>query len=232
MKKIRAAGTWALLAGLAGLIGGCGASHQARSVDLNPMLVNPSLLTPGEKGQALYRYRNPAASIISYNKILIEPVLIAKDGELDQATMENYQRLANNAQVYLTEELQKDYRLVTAPEANCLRLQMAITDADKSKPVRNFLGTFMPIGMGVSLVKYSATGKPTGVGEITGEFKFTDAMSGELLGAAVDRRVGGTAPKGIVDTWYNADEAMKFWAKKARYALCLDRGGVNCENPE
>ena len=108
---------------------------------------------------------------------------------------------------------------------------MAIIDADTSKPVRNLLSSIMPISMGVSLVKYGATGKQSGVGEISGEFKLTDAASGELLGAGVDRRVGGKAAQGIWDTWYNADEALKFWAKKARFVLCVRRGATNCENP-
>jgi hypothetical protein len=232
MRQIRTIGVWAVFAGLAALLGGCGGSLPAREVKLNPVLVSPSVFEQGEKGQALYRYRNPGANLASYDKILVDPVLIAKDGELDQKTLQNYKGLANNAYVYLTEELRKDYQVVTSPEPNTIRLQFAIQDADQSKPVRNFLGTFMPIGMGVSLVRYETTGEPTGVGEITGEMRFTDAVSGELLGAALDRRVGGAAPKGIIDTWHNADEALKFWAKKTRYALCLERGGANCVNPD
>ena len=47
-------------------------------------------------------------------------------------------------------------------------------------------------------MKYGASGKQSGVGEITGEFKVTDAMTGELLGAALDRRVGGKDVKGVL----------------------------------
>jgi hypothetical protein len=112
-----------------------------------------------------------------------------------------------------------------------MQLKFAIIDADTSNPVRNLFSSVMPIGMGISLIKYGATGKQSGVGEITGEMKFTDALTGELLAAAVDRRVGGKAAQGIVDTWYNADEALKFWAKQVRYALCTERKGTNCEKP-
>ena len=108
---------------------------------------------------------------------------------------------------------------------------MAIVDADPSQPARNVMSTVLPIGMGISLVKYAATGKQSGVGEITVEFKLSDAMSGELLGAALDRRVGGKDAKGHFDSWHNADAALQYWAQRMRYVLCTGRGGSECEEP-
>jgi Protein of unknown function (DUF3313) len=217
---------------LALLLSGCGASKQARSVDVKEsMLINPSILEKGTGDQALYRYANPKADFKSYSKIMIDPVLIEKEAELDAKELENYQKLANNAYVYLTQELGQDYKIVQNPEPGTMRIQLGIIDADSSKPVRNVLSSVMPIGIGVSLVKYGATGKPSGVGEITCEFKITDAMTGELLGAAMDRRVGGKDVKGVFDTWHNADAALKYWAQRTRYALCMGRGGTDCVKP-
>jgi hypothetical protein len=219
-------------AGIAMVLGGCKASYQARSMDVKGgLLVNPDILQKGSGDQALYRYENPKVAIRKYTKVMIDPVLISKAAQLDATAMENYQKLANNAYLYMKQELQKDYQIVQTPEAGTLRIQMAIIDADKSKPVRNVLSSVMPIGIGVSVAKYSATGKQSGVGEITAEFKITDATTGELLGAAVDRRVGGKAAAGMWDTWYNADEALKYWAKRARYVLCERRVGTGCEKP-
>jgi hypothetical protein len=232
MKTIATAGMLGALSVLALLLGGCGASMQARSVDVDKsLLVNPAILEKGTGDQALYRYINKKANIKRYSKIMIDPVLIEKEAELDAQELENYQKLANNAYVYLTRELEQDYRIAQTPEPGTMRIQMAIIDADSSKPVRNVLSSIMPIGIGLSLVQYGATGKPSGVGEITGEIKVTDAMTGELLGAAFDRRVGGKNPEGIVDTWYNADAALKYWAQRVRYVLCTERGGTECVKP-
>jgi hypothetical protein len=195
------------------------------------LLVNPDILVKGTGDQMLYRYENPKADVKSYSKILIDPVIVVKASELDEKDLENYQKLANNAFVYLNQELKQDYPITDSVGPNTMRLQMAIIDADTSKPVRNLLSTVMPIGIGLSIVKYAAVGKQSGVGEISGELKLTDASTGELLGAAVDRRVGGKAPQGIWDTWYNADEALKFWAKKVRYVLCERRGASDCVKP-
>jgi hypothetical protein len=214
------------------MLNACGASYQARSMDVKEsMLVEPSVLQKGGDDQALYRYKNPNVKISEYTKMIIDPVLIVKDAELDAKERENYQKLANNAMVYLTQELQQDYQIVTMPEEGTMRLQFAIIDADSSKPVRNVLSSVMPIGIGVSLVKYAATGKQSGVGDISAEIKLTDAMNGTLIGAALDARVGGKNPKGIVDTWYNADQALQYWAKQVRYVLCSERGGTNCVKP-
>lgn len=232
MKLMKKALTLAILVSAALQLGGCAASYQARSVDLKSTLVNPDILKKGADDQALYRYMNPQFKARNYTKVMIDPVLIRKDGELGKDDLENYQKLANNAFVYLKQELQKGNEIVNAPEPGTMRVQMAITDADSSKPVRNTLATVFPIGMAVSLVKLSATGKQTGVGEITGELKVTDAVTGELLAAALDRRVGGHELSTLWSTWANADASLKFWAQKLSYAFCMDRGGTNCVKPE
>jgi len=234
MRHIKTATLLVMAAGTALLLGGCAGSYQARSMEVKEgqtLLVNPAILEKGTDDQALYRYANPKADIKKYTKIMIDPVIVSKSAELDASDLENWQKLANNAYVYLNQELSKDYQVATSPDPQTLRIQLAILDADTSKPVRNFLSTFMPIGMGLSAVRYVATGKQSGVGEISAEFKLTDAATGELLAAAVDRRVGGKALSGIWDTWYNADEALKYWAQKTRFALCQNRGGANCVKP-
>ncbi|HTP66687.1 MAG TPA: DUF3313 domain-containing protein [Geobacteraceae bacterium] len=233
MGKMKGTGLLVMAFAAAALLGGCAGSYQARNVDMgNSPLVNPSVFTEGTGDQALYRYVKPGVDVKQYDKVLIDPVLVMKDGELDASERENYQALANNAFVYLKEALEKDYKVVQAPEAGTFRVQMAIIDADSSKPVRNTLSTLSPIGIGLNIVKYSATGKQSGVGEITMEMKVTDAVSGDLLGAALDRRVGGKTLTKLWSSWYNADEALKYWAQRFAFVLCENRGGMNCVKPD
>ena len=233
MKKLTLSGLIVTTTAVALLLGGCAGSYQARSVDMKPdtILVNPDIMQKGTGDQALYRYLNPAVNFKQYTKVMIEPVLIYKQAELDQDQLINYQKLANNAFVFLNQELSTQLNVVTVPGPDTLRLQFAIVDADSSKPVRNLLSSVMPIGIGLSVVKYAATGKQSGVGEITAEMRVTDAVSGQLLAAAYDRRVGGKAAEGIWDTWYNADQALQYWAKKTAWAICDFKGGTNCAKP-
>lgn len=221
-----------LSAGLALLLGGCSASQQARSMEVKEsLLVNPAILEKGSGDEALYRYINKKADIRSYKKVMVDPVIMSKADSLDAKETENYQKLVNNAYVYLTDELQKSYPLVQTPEPGTLRFQMAIISADSSKPVRTVLSTIMPIGLAISLVKYSATGTPMSVGDITLEMKITDASTGELLAAAVDKRVGGINVSGAWDSWMTADDGLKYWAKRAAFVLCQKRGGAGCVKP-
>ena len=81
-----------------------------------------------------------------------------KDGALGKDELTDYQTLANNAFVYLNQELGKYFKIVTVPEPATAGIQWAIIDADSSKPVRNTLTTLMPIGIGVSLLTVSSRG--------------------------------------------------------------------------
>jgi len=233
MKRMKTVAMLVMVVVAALQLGGCGVgSHQARSLDRNESpLVDPDIFVQGTDDKALYRYVNPKVDIKQYTMVLIDPVLVYKAGELDKDELENYQKLANNAFVFLSQELGKDYRIVKVPEPGALRVQMAIVDADSSKPVRNTLSTLIPVGMALSLVKYTATGKQAGVGEITVEMKITDANTGELLGAALDRRVGGKELSKLWSGWHNADDALQYWSKRLRFALCDMRGGENCVKP-
>ena len=224
----------AFIAGITLLLGGCGASYQARSVEIkNAVLVNPDILKKGSESQALYRYVAPNVNIKAYSKIMIDPVIVKKDGTLSQEALADYQKLANNAHVFLKEEMGKDYQVVNSPEPGTMRVQMAIVDADSTSKVSNTLSTFVPVGMVLSWGKYAATGKQMGVGEVTIELRITDAATGELLAAALDRRVGGKDVSELWSSWYSVDEALKYWAKKLRFACCELRGdGAACVKPE
>jgi len=232
MKGQRTIVPFALFVAIALLLGGCAGSYQARSMDIKEtMLVNRAILTPGTGDQALYRYQNPDAKGRPYTKMLVDPVLLKRSAELDAETLENYQKLANNAFVYLVQELRNDFQIVKSPEPETIRIQLAIVDAEPSSPVSNVLSSVVPIGIGISAIKGATTGKQSGVGEITVEFKLTDAMTGELLGAAVDRRVGGKDVGGMFDSWHNADAALQYWAKRVRFVLCTEGGRANCVKP-
>ena len=69
------------------------------------------------------------------------------------------------------------------------------------------------------------------VGDITVEMKITNAATGELLAAAVDKRVGGINIIGAWDSWMTADDALAYWAKKLSFVLCQKRGGTACVKP-
>jgi hypothetical protein len=235
MKKVQSKniGVSLLMVFLCVLVVGCATSKQAREIeaDKKGLLVDYSMLEKGARDEALLRYVNPNAEFERYTMIIIDPVLISKPENATREQLADFQKLVSNYYLYLYNELGKDYKLVTSPRPDTIRIQAAITDAQKANSVSNTLSSVVPIGMGASVAKDFVTGKPLGVGEATSEVKATDAMTGELLGAAVDRRVGGKHPEGMIDTWNNADAAMRYWAKRIRYFLCTESRGTGCIEP-
>jgi len=215
------------------LCGGCTASKQAKSVDVHGFLGEDvySKLQKGKEDQALMFYRNEKIDPEKYSKVLIDPVLIytPKGASSDEVTDQKH--LANNFFLYLNNELKQDTTIVTEPEPGTVRYQIAITSAEESNRFLEAMSFLPPYGLGISVGKDFITGKPTGVGEITMEIKAVDALTGELLGAAVDRRVGGKEFGGIGDTWDDANNAMRYWAKRLRYVNCHNAGKTNCVQP-
>jgi len=110
------------------LLSGCQGTHHGRSVDpKTAVLVSPDVLQEGSTGQALYRYVNPKFDIHKYSAIIVEPVIIAKDGEISSSQRENYQKLANNAYVYIVREMEKEIKVVKTSGKDTLNLQVAQT---------------------------------------------------------------------------------------------------------
>lgn len=229
MGKGKTAGLLMLFAFVVPVLAGCGTTMQARSVDLtNALLVNPDVLVKGGPGQAMYRYVDPSADFKKYSKLLIDPVIIYKEGEMDAEQRGNNQILANNLYAYLTEELGKDMTVVKNPEPGTIRLTCAIVNVEKTHVVRNVITTVVPVGVAISTAQYAATGKPSGTGSITGEARVTDAVTGKLLGMGIDKQVGGKSFESMTDSWHSADEGMKNWSKMARYNMCQLRTVKDC----
>jgi hypothetical protein len=217
-----------------GFLSGCAASKQARDVTTSGFLGDYSKLVKGEEGQELYRYNNPKANWAAYKQILLDPVMIWKDPQAPQKTPdEDLQRLADFFYTALWEELKKDYVMVSKPDREAMRVQVAIVNVQKTNPalatVSSVAHPFNPFFLG-SLGKNMITGKPFGAGDTAIEGKVTDSLSGDLLGAAVDRRVGGGKEK--LSSWVQVEDALTYWAKNSRYRFCQARGGKDCEKPK
>lgn len=213
------------------LAGGCTVTKQARTAPPAGFLVDYARLRPGQGDQMLLRYVNPDADPRAYRKVLIDPFQIVVRGDLPKDAIDDLRLAAGEGYRYLREELGKDYELVDSPQPGTLRIQAALTDARRASPVRHIVSSVLPVGLAVSLAKDAVTGKPTGVGEAALEIRGLDAMTGEILAEAADRRVGGMSLKGATDSWAGVDEALRYWARRVRYVLCLGRSGPDCQAP-
>jgi len=174
-----------------------------------------SLLTPPAAGtdqQALLRYVNPNANWSSYNKIMIAPVTYwaADDSKVSSA---DQQALCNYLYDTLVSDLGKTFIIVDQPGPGVIKLSAALTDATSAVPVLRSISVVVPQARALSVIKMAATGTYAFVGSAQGEVKLNDSISGQLLAAAVDKRVGGASIRNVdVWQWGDADNAMNWWA--------------------
>jgi len=215
------------------VLAGCAATRQARNVEMSDFLgIDPSLLRTGEKGQALLVYRNKTVDIAAYDTIMLDPVTVWWGIEVKkEMDLEDLQVLADNFYKLLYAELSEDYKIVGEPAGNTLRIQFAITNANKRSPGMDVISTVFPIGYAISAVKSLATGKHSFVGEASVEVDIVDAHTGEHIFAGVDSRGGGKRIGKGMGKWADVNNALEYWAKVLRYRLCVERGGTGCQRP-
>jgi len=177
-----------------------------------------SLLTPPTEGsdqKAMLRYVNPSVTWSSYNAIMIAPVTFwaADDSKVSAA---DQQALCNYAYSAFVKDLGKNFAIVDQPGPGVMKLSAALTDATSAVPVLRSISVVVPQARLLSAIKMAATGTYAFVGSAQGALKLTDSVSGQLLAAAVDKRVGGTSIKNVdVFQWGDAENAIDYWANLA-----------------
>ena len=173
-----------------------------------------SLLTPPAEGtdqKAMLRYVNPNANWGSYTKVMIAPVTYwaNDDSKLSAA---DQQALCDYMYTVLQKDLGKTFVIVNEPGPGVIKVSAALTDATSAVPVLRSISVVVPQARAVSLIKMAATGTYAFVGSAQGAVKLNDSVTGQLLAAAVDKRVGGTAVTNVtVWQWGDAEHAMDYW---------------------
>jgi hypothetical protein len=219
---------------------GCAETRHAMSVDKSGFLGDElyAKMTPGDESKleaALKWIDNSAIGQGKYKKIILDPVVMYRQPEHlgGGNSNENTQMLINYFYSKLYLGLSKNFEMVDKPGPGTMRFQVAITDYEQSWVALDMISTVVPQLRVVAELKGMATDKPTFVGGVQGEVKVSDSETGRVLGAAIDRRVGGKALRKGVDNWADVKNAMDFWALQADYRACIIAGVGNCgEKPK
>jgi hypothetical protein len=173
-------------------------------------LLAPPAADSGQK--AMLVYTNMNANFTSYNKIMIAPVTFwaADDSKVSAA---DQQALCNYAYNTFVKDIGKNFTIVDQPGPGVLKLSIALTDATSAVPVLRSISVVVPQARALSTIKMAATGTYAFVGSAEGAAKLNDSVSGQLLAAWSDKRVGGTSVTNIdVFQWGDAEHAIDYWA--------------------
>lgn len=194
------------------LSGGCASTKQASGITTSSFLGDDvKKLKPGAENQLALRYVNPSAHWVKYNKILLEPVTFW-GGDTTAVPTKDQQVIVNYFYTSLKEQFSQYFTIVTEPGPGVMRMQVAVTDVQTATPLLRTISVIVPQAHAVSTLKALATGSYPFVGKVQAEGKVTDSETGELLGAAVDKRIGTDAIQAgfqwklgdaehVIDTW-------------------------------
>lgn len=170
-------------------------------------------MTPGGKDQVGLRYFNPSAQWTNYNKIMIDPVTFW-GGDDTSVSAADQQALVNYFSQQIKAQLAKKFEIVDQAGPGVLKVTVAMTDAETAVPVLRSISMIVPQAHMLSNLKYLATGTFPFVGGAQAEAKITDSVSGELLSAGADKRIGGgSALTGFQWQWGDAESAIDKWCE-------------------
>ena len=176
----------------------------------------PSRFSSGapDSSRALLRYVDTSAQWTKYNAVLIQPVTFWADDDSKISVKEQHD-LTNFFFQALEKQLGTKYSVVTDPAPGVMRVQVAIDDAHSATPVLRTISMVIPQARALATLKFLATGTYPFVGSVQAEAKITDSMTGHVLSAGVDRRVGGGA-LGTAAQWQlgDAENAITAWSQQ------------------
>lgn len=229
-------GIWFLFIGCV-LILGCSATKQARRMWGGKFVLlgdHAALLKPGKNDRGLLYYVKGGIAKGDYTRVIFDPVKFSRPINLTSGSgdFKNVQKLADNFQVYMHNELATNFEVVQEPGPKTMRVQVALYHILKRGQVMNFVTGVIPTGMVVSVGKDFAGGKPAFTGEASGEILITDAQTGQVLAAGADRRVGKKYNAEFFSTWGDVNEALIHWAKQLHYRTCQVLVQEGCVKPD
>jgi hypothetical protein len=207
---------------------GCGATRRADPGKGQGFLDDYSKLEKGKDGEAELRWINPKADFTRYDKAIVDPVTFWRGSDAKAGlSPEQRQALADYFHSTLRQELAKYFSIVEKPTPGAMRFTGAITRLGGRNVTMDTVSTYIPQMRVVAEAKGLFTGKPAFVGEAVLEGRVTDAWTGELMAAAMDRRVGGKSFKGM-DNWADVRAAIDAWAVKFSTNACRRAQRPNC----
>jgi hypothetical protein len=221
---------------------GCAQTRHAMSVDksgfLGEELYSKMKVGDESKLEASLYFRDEALISMNkgkYRKIILDPIVLYRQPQHIGGgnTNQNAQMLINYFYNKLYLGVSKHFEVVDHPGPGTMRWQVAVTDYDQSWVALDMISTVVPQLRVVAELKGVATDKPTFVGGVQAEVKASDSLTGQVIAAAVDRRVGSkTLGKGT-DAFADVKNAMDFWSLQADWRACLIAGLPDCgEKPK
>ena len=189
---------------------------KSKKIPQSGFLTDYSLLKEDPEGLVQWMYFKDGVNFQAYDKIIMEHAtfFVKEDAGYKGIQTDELSELAQNLHKAFLGTLGRTYSFTNEPGPRTMRLRLAITDLVPGKPVSGTMTTIIPFGLAASFIKKAATGSHIGMGQVSGEAELVDSQTGEILAAAVDKKVGQKHKVGKTFTkWGQVEAIFNDWAE-------------------
>ena len=191
-------------------------------------------LQPGESDLApdLY-FVSDAANGRSFDKVMIDPIIYFSPlEEMRTISPEDRQTLLNNFHILMGRQLGKDFLLAIEPQRGTVRVQFALLPETREEVALDTVAMVARQDPEKEIVIDTLASPLAKGADLLVEALWTDAVTGEVLGAMVDRHFGQGGFDGpSFRSWADVNRYLEAYAVLIRYRLCSYRKGAHCAAP-
>lgn len=205
------------LAMIAGGIGLCLSSCSNQSA--SGFLDNYDQLSPGGNAYgAKLAYTNPDTDFSKYDSIMLDPLvfILPRDTKLTEADRNRLTYAMRNA---ISDELSKDYKMVTTAGPTTMRFRGAVTELTPANRPVNVVTSVVPVSRVVAEAQQMTTGISMFSARGSGEMELVDSVRGERLVALADTRYARKAASTSATSWGEIEKSMQRAAADVRKGL-------------
>jgi hypothetical protein len=174
------------------------------------------LLEPGPPGAAKLRWLKSGIDFTTYKRLMLDRAVFffAADSEYNGMDPAELKLLTDGFHQRVADALTDAYPVVKTPAPDVARIRFAITDLKQNRPILEDITSFLPGGGNQPVFSEGAKRSWGGLGATQAELVILDAMTNEVIAAAVDEK--NTALKEKFTKWGTAEDAFAFWADRLR----------------
>jgi hypothetical protein len=178
-------------------------------------------------------YVKPGAQGQSYDKVMIDPIIYFAPPEAQRRiSPDDRQTLLNNFHILMGREIGKDYLLAIEPQRGTVRVQFALLPATSEPVAMDTVAMVAREDPNTQVVVDNLASPIEPGADLLVESLWTDAVTGEVLGAAVDRHFGqGRFDGASFKNWAEVNRYLEAYAVLIRYRICRFRDGTDCVPP-
>jgi len=175
-----------------------------------------NLMQPGPRGGAKKRWIKQDVDFRKYKKVMLDSVVfyLAKSSDYQGIDPQVMKDLADKFNKAMIDAVKDKLSVVAEPGPDVVRIRVAITNLEQSRPVLSGVTSVIPVGLGISILKKGAVGSWSGSGATGMALMALDSTSNDVLAVAEDYQSAGFTER--FSKWGSAEEAFKFWAERLR----------------